>query len=238
MEVNEMWKFFNDLIRYYPKYHGNEKVKVERFQRMLRDDIREVISPFKCTSLDDLLSRARVREANLLRKKSKEDKEIKRKLEFGDRDAKNHKQDHKRRSDVTQIKTPCKKCHKTHLGVCRADLLGCYKCGALNHMNNDFKKSMILCYNYNQVGHKSNECPNPKVIEAKPLKSIKEEKVENVKVSNPKAHVYVMAAKEDKLVHDVVTGFDYFYFHTRCMLYDWVQGLVVSYELANSIPNK
>nr|GEZ23329.1 putative reverse transcriptase domain-containing protein [Tanacetum cinerariifolium] len=78
--VNEMWKKFNDLIRYCPEYHGNEKLKVERFQRMLRDDIREVISPFKCTTLDDLQSRARVREADLLRKKNKEAKETKRKL--------------------------------------------------------------------------------------------------------------------------------------------------------------
>ncbi|GJV30404.1 zinc finger, CCHC-type, retrotransposon gag domain protein [Tanacetum coccineum] len=57
--VNELWKNFNDLIPYCPEYHGNEKLKVERFQRMLRVNIREVISPFKCTTLDDLLSRAR-----------------------------------------------------------------------------------------------------------------------------------------------------------------------------------
>ncbi|GKA35836.1 zinc finger, CCHC-type, retrotransposon gag domain protein [Tanacetum coccineum] len=122
--INEMWKKFNDLIRYCPEYHRNEKLKVERFQRMLHDDIREVISPFKCTTLDDLLSRARVREANLLRKKSKEAKKTKRKLKFGDRDAK------------------------------------------------------------------------------KP----KKEKVEKAEVLNPKSRVYVMAAEEDKLVHDVVTG--------------------------------
>ncbi|GKA57099.1 putative reverse transcriptase domain-containing protein, partial [Tanacetum coccineum] len=67
--VNKIWKKFNDLIRYCPEYHGNEKLKVKRFQRMLRDDIRKVISPFKCTTLDDLLSRARVREADLLRKR-------------------------------------------------------------------------------------------------------------------------------------------------------------------------
>ncbi|GJU74131.1 hypothetical protein Tco_1265536 [Tanacetum coccineum] len=86
-------RIINDLIRYCPEYHGNEKLKVERFQRMLRDDIHEVISPFKCTTLDDLLSRARVREADLLRKKNKEAKEIKRKLDFVDRDAKKPKQD-------------------------------------------------------------------------------------------------------------------------------------------------
>ncbi|GJW93918.1 zinc finger, CCHC-type, retrotransposon gag domain protein [Tanacetum coccineum] len=39
--VNELWKKFNDLICYCPEYHRNEKLKVERFQRMLRDDIRE-----------------------------------------------------------------------------------------------------------------------------------------------------------------------------------------------------
>nr|GEY71436.1 zinc finger, CCHC-type, retrotransposon Gag domain protein [Tanacetum cinerariifolium] len=58
--TNEIWKKFNDLICYCAEYHGNEKLKVERFQRMLRDDIRKVISLFKCTTLDDLLSRDRV----------------------------------------------------------------------------------------------------------------------------------------------------------------------------------
>nr|GEX77838.1 hypothetical protein [Tanacetum cinerariifolium] len=77
----------------------------------------------------------------------------------------------------------------------------CYKCGALNHMSKDCKKPMILCYNCNQLGNKSNEFPNLKVIEAKPLKSIKKEKVEKVGVSNPKARVYMMATEEDKVVH-------------------------------------
>nr|GEU81829.1 hypothetical protein [Tanacetum cinerariifolium] len=61
---------FNDLIRYCSEYHENEKLKVKRFQIMLRDAIREVISPFKCTNLDDLLSRARMRGTNLLRRKN------------------------------------------------------------------------------------------------------------------------------------------------------------------------
>nr|GEX27601.1 reverse transcriptase domain-containing protein [Tanacetum cinerariifolium] len=107
-----------------------------------------VISPFKCTTLEDLLSRAWVREADLQRKKSKEVKETKRKHKFGDQDIKKPKHDH---------------------------------------------------------GHKSNEYLSPKAIEAKPLKSIKEEKVGKARVPNPNARVYVMAADEDKLVHDVVT---------------------------------
>ncbi|GJR49741.1 putative reverse transcriptase domain-containing protein [Tanacetum coccineum] len=86
--VNKTWRKFNDLIRYCPEYHGNKKLKVKRFQRMLGDDIQEVISPFKCTTLDDLLSMAQVRETDLQRKRNKEAKETKRKIEFGDRDTK------------------------------------------------------------------------------------------------------------------------------------------------------
>nr|GEY97220.1 hypothetical protein [Tanacetum cinerariifolium] len=122
--VNEMWRNFNDLIRYCPEYHGNEKLKVERFQRMLPDDICEVISPFKCTTLDDILSRARVREADLLRKRNKEAKETKRKIKFGDHDSKKPKHDQGRKSGGTQIKTPCKKCHKTHLGEEKVEKAG------------------------------------------------------------------------------------------------------------------
>ncbi|GKC17790.1 putative reverse transcriptase domain-containing protein [Tanacetum coccineum] len=145
---------------------------------------------------------------DLLRKKNKEAKETKMKLKFGDRVTKKPTHYHGRRGGGTQTKTPCKKCHKTHLGECRANLSGCYKCGALNHMSKDCKKPMILCYNCNQLGYKSNKCPNPKEIEAKHLKSIKEEKVEKAGVPNLKACVYVMAAEEDKLVHDVVTCTD------------------------------
>nr|GEY70768.1 hypothetical protein [Tanacetum cinerariifolium] len=172
--VNKMWKKFNDLICYCLEYHGNEKLKVKKFQRMLRDDIREVISPFKCTTLEDLLSRGRLRELDLLRKKNKE---TKRKLDFVNRDAKKPKQDQSRRSGGTQVKTPCKKCHKTHLGVCRANL----------------------------PGHNSNDCLNTKAIEAKPLKSIKEEKVEKTGIPTPTARAYMMATEEDKVVRDVVT---------------------------------
>ncbi|GKE75094.1 hypothetical protein Tco_1537135, partial [Tanacetum coccineum] len=93
------WKEFKEMFttEYAPveevdKIRGEfqRKLKVERFQRMLRDDIREVISPFKCTTLEDLLSRGRLREADLLRKKNKE---TKRKLDFVDQDAKKPKQD-------------------------------------------------------------------------------------------------------------------------------------------------
>nr|GEY39010.1 zinc finger, CCHC-type, retrotransposon Gag domain protein [Tanacetum cinerariifolium] len=146
---------------------------------MLQVNIREVISPFKCTTLDDLLSRARVRYMNLLRKKYKEAKETKRKIKFGDHDAKKPKHNQGRKSY--------------------------YKSGALNHMSKDCKKLIVLCYNFNQLWHNSNECLNLKPIEAKPLKSIKESKVEKAGIPNPTARVYMMATEEDKVVHDFIT---------------------------------
>ncbi|GJV26821.1 putative nucleotidyltransferase, ribonuclease H [Tanacetum coccineum] len=39
--VNELWKKFNDMIPYCPEYIGNEKLKVDRFQRMPKDEVCE-----------------------------------------------------------------------------------------------------------------------------------------------------------------------------------------------------
>ncbi|GKE58021.1 hypothetical protein Tco_1497206, partial [Tanacetum coccineum] len=46
---------------------------------MLKDEIREVNSPFKNTTLEDLLGRAQIRETDLIRKKNNEKKDLKRK---------------------------------------------------------------------------------------------------------------------------------------------------------------
>ncbi|GJY81295.1 hypothetical protein Tco_0494046 [Tanacetum coccineum] len=49
-------------------------------------------------------------------------------------------------------------------------------------------------------------CVEPKAIEAKPLKSIKEEKVEKTGIPTPTARAYMIATEEDKVVCDVVIG--------------------------------
>nr|GEW24338.1 hypothetical protein [Tanacetum cinerariifolium] len=195
------------------------------------------LSNIKGTTLDDLLCRARVREADLLRKKNKEAKKTKRKLDFIDWDGKKPKQDQSRRSGGTQIKTPCKKCHKTHLGVCRPNLLGCYKCGALNHTSKDCKKPMILCYNCNQLRHNSNECPNLKVIEAKPLKSIKKEKVEKTGIPTLTARAYMMATEEDNVVRGVITCIILVNSLPTRVLYDSSASVFfVSFEFSKNLP--
>ncbi|GJU07345.1 putative reverse transcriptase domain-containing protein [Tanacetum coccineum] len=242
-KVNFTSNFLRDSAKMWweGKYHGNEKLKVERFQRMLRDDIREVISPFKCTTLDDLLSRARVREADLLRKKNMEVKENKRNLEFGDRDVKKPKHDQSRRSGGAPIKTPCTKCHKTHLGVCRANLPG-HKSNVLGFKPITLSTAKGRVYTVKFSLDQQNECLNPKAIEAKPLKSIKEEKVEKAGVSNPKARVYMMATEEDKVVHDVVTCIILVNSIPVRVLYDSGASVsFVSYEFSKNLstpPNK
>ncbi|GJY08436.1 putative nucleotidyltransferase, ribonuclease H [Tanacetum coccineum] len=153
-----------------------EKNKVNFASNFLRDSAKmwwegkEVISPFKCTTLDDLLSRARVREADLLRKR------------------------------IRRLRRP-----RESLNL---------EIETLRSLNTIIAEEVVELKSKHHVKsvtklileHKSNECPNPKVIEAKPLKSIKEENVEKAEVPNPKAHAYMMVAKEDKLVHDVVTS--------------------------------
>ena len=201
--VNELWRTFNDMVPYCPEYLGNEKLKVDKFQRMLKDDIRDVISPFKCTTLEDLLSRARVREADLLRRKEKEAREPKRKLEFGSRDGKRTKFDHDKKGVGNKVKVACSKCGKFHLGECKRNTPGCYKCGALDHQSKDCTKPMIVCYGCNEVGHRLRECPKSKVIEAKPLRTVKNEKVE---IPKPTARVYQMSVEEAKSGSDVITG--------------------------------
>nr|GEX71848.1 zinc finger, CCHC-type, retrotransposon Gag domain protein [Tanacetum cinerariifolium] len=175
--------------------------------KMLRDGIREVIFPFKCTTLDDLLSRDRVREANFQKKKNKEAKETKRKIKFR----------------IKMLRS---------LSMIRVEEV--VEPNPRHHV-----KSVI---NLNLKRHKSNECPNPKAIEAKPLKSIKEEKVENAGVLNPKDYVYVKAVEEDKLVHDVVTGIILVNYILARVLYDSGASVsFVSYEFSKNLstpPNK
>nr|GEW01489.1 hypothetical protein [Tanacetum cinerariifolium] len=113
-KVNFASNFLRDSAKICGKEEFVKRLKVEKFKRILRDDIRKVISPFKCATLEDLLSRARLRETDLLRKKNKENK---RRFDLVDRDAKKPKQDQGQRSGGNQVKTPCKKCHKTHLEV-------------------------------------------------------------------------------------------------------------------------
>nr|GEW71528.1 putative reverse transcriptase domain-containing protein [Tanacetum cinerariifolium] len=240
------WKEFKELFNAeFTPAEEIDRIR-EEFQTLTQTDetVNETWKKFNdlIHYCPNLLSRARVREADLLRKNNKEAKETKRKIEFGDRDVKNPKHNQGRKSRGFQIKTPCKKCHKTHLRVCRANLSGCYNCGALNHMSKDCKKPMILCYNCNQLGHKSNECPNPKAIEAKPLKSMKEEKLEKAGIPNPTARVYMMATEEDKVKPDVVTGTILINSKPARVLYDsGVSVSFVSYEFSKNLsipPNK
>ncbi|GJR50203.1 putative reverse transcriptase domain-containing protein [Tanacetum coccineum] len=162
----QVGKAIKNVMPYYISQTTNNlkeviKTKLEEFRKGgIMNDYRNDMITYRDFTACDVPNRARVREVDLLRKKNKEAKETKRKIEFGDRDAKKHKHDQGRKSEGTQIKTPW---------------------------------------------YKSNECPNPKAIEAKPLKSVKEEKVEKAGIPNPTDRVYMMAMKENKVKLDVVT---------------------------------
>ncbi|GJT44944.1 putative reverse transcriptase domain-containing protein [Tanacetum coccineum] len=173
--VNELWKKFNDMVSYCPEYLGNEKLKVDKFQRMLKDEIRE---------------------------KNNEKKDLKRKQDKSASFGKRARFDQVKTRNVGRIVPWCNRCGKNHVGKCRSGMKGCFKCGDPNHKSNTCTKPVIVCYECNEMGHKLNECPKAKVIEATQIKSIKEEKVEAPKA---KARAYPMTAEEAKLLPDVVT---------------------------------
>nr|GEY27841.1 reverse transcriptase domain-containing protein [Tanacetum cinerariifolium] len=187
-----------------------EKKKVNFASNFLRDSAKMWWDGKVCKK-DDLLSRDRVREADLQRKKNKEAKEIKRKLEFEIRML--------RSLSMIKVKEVVEPDPRHHV-------------------------KSVINLNLESVGHtcQSNECPNPKAIEANPLKSNNEEKVEKAGVPNPKDHVYVKAAEEDKLVHNVVTSTILVNYILAHVLYDSGTSVsFVSYKFSknqSTLPNK
>nr|GEV35210.1 putative reverse transcriptase domain-containing protein [Tanacetum cinerariifolium] len=171
--VNELWKKFNDMVLYFLEYH------------------------------EDISGRARIKEADLTRKKKNEKKELKRKQEYIDVGSKKARFNHGKKSSGRQVKSPCNKFHKLHYGEYRLNMKGSYKCGDPNHMSRNCRKLMVVCYGRNEIGHKLSECPKAKAIEAKPLRAIKEEKTE---VPKAKARTYLMIVEEAQLKPDVVIG--------------------------------
>ncbi|PWA68215.1 zinc finger, CCHC-type, Retrotransposon gag domain protein [Artemisia annua] len=200
--VNELWEKFCDMVQYCPKYRDNEKLKVDKFQRMLKDEIRTIVSPFKCSTMDDLLSRARTREADLDRMKGKEKKELKRKQEQPTPFGKRGKFDFTRRDNMGKLPPRCNRCGKNHKEECKSGMKGCFKCGDPNHISKNCTKPLVMCYGCNEEGHKLSECPKVNPRQAKPSNLVKEEKVV---VSKPKARVYQIGVEEAKSGSNVIT---------------------------------
>nr|GEX55200.1 hypothetical protein [Tanacetum cinerariifolium] len=70
----------------------------------------------KCITLDDLLGRARIREADLMLKKNNKKKELNREQEHRDVGTKRARFDHDKKGGGSQVKSPCSKFHKLHYG--------------------------------------------------------------------------------------------------------------------------
>ncbi|PWA58924.1 zinc finger, CCHC-type, Retrotransposon gag domain protein [Artemisia annua] len=200
--VNELWEKFCDMVQYCPEYRDNEKLKVDKFQRMLKDEIRTIVSPFKCTTMEDLLSRARILEADLDGMKGKEKKELKRKQEQPKPFGKRGKFDFTRRDNTGKLPPRFNRCGKNHMGECKSGMKGCFKCGDPSHISKNCTKPLVICYRCNEEGHKLSECPKVYPRQAKPSNLVKEEKAV---VPKPKARIYQMGVEEANLDSDFIT---------------------------------
>lgn len=100
--------------------------------RILRDDIREFVSPSSCKTLDDMIARYRERDFELELRLTRKPVSIQlaegltKKPKTFYSQARGHQGGH------------CRKCGKPHDGACRSGGLGSYKCREIGQISNDW----------------------------------------------------------------------------------------------------
>ncbi|XP_052627606.1 uncharacterized protein LOC128134171 [Lactuca sativa] len=63
-------------------------------------------------------------------------------------------------SKVQQGRGRCAKYGRFHSGACRtAGMSGIYSCGQQGHLSKDCPKKGLICFQFNQTGHKKADCP-------------------------------------------------------------------------------
>ncbi|XP_052620961.1 uncharacterized protein LOC111893627 [Lactuca sativa] len=94
--------------------------------------------------------------------------------------------------------TFCKKCHSSHGGPCSNSTTRCKRCGKIGHRLEDCKSAEPICYNCRQMGHISNQCPNPRVQTGSGGKKDDAPKI--------KARAFNMTAAEARQHDEVIFG--------------------------------
>ncbi|XP_052203113.1 uncharacterized protein LOC127808581 [Diospyros lotus] len=149
-----VWEAFND--KYFPLNWRQEKSW--EFANLKQIEEMPALSTWSIESYEEALSKALTTERNLLQVKQIRSGETK-------RDSKQ-----KSRNKNPQGSKQCFKCKKSHSRrKCLAGTSICYSCGKQGHNIRDFRKrketppvkdlSKVVCFQCNQPGHYSSNCP-------------------------------------------------------------------------------
>ena len=159
--VAEITSKFRERALLVPQYAGDEDMRRTRYHDMLRADIQEHVSFSACPTLDSMNARAREREIDLEHVR-------KRKVEEGQTTGASGKKPKGSDGRPKGQSGPgrYRKCGMPHEGACRLGSSGYYKCRNTGHFSRDctapapvIQKSKLLCFHYNQKGHKTANCP-------------------------------------------------------------------------------
>ncbi|XP_052171608.1 uncharacterized protein LOC127787583 [Diospyros lotus] len=136
---------FSRLIRYMPIYEGDERIKAQKFLGGLNLRLQRALSSISTQSYTKVELQAFTTEANLSRIEA---------IQGESQQGSGHKAGKKLDLQRSKFKpgTPCTRCQKKHLGrSCRLGMKGCYNCGEEGHLNQNFPKRRITCFNCQQT---------------------------------------------------------------------------------------
>ncbi|XP_057954884.1 uncharacterized protein LOC131148935 [Malania oleifera] len=191
---------------------SDEPKKARMFERRLRQVIRAQVATLLVQSFTELVDRAMVEEASM-QEEEREANQKKRLLSHGSQFSSSQstwKQPSNfigqrqelgsRASQGSSLSATCPRCHKNHLGECRAGTAVCYRCGVARHQVQDCRATLKYPPQLQQYG-RGNQTPRG-----------------GHQGNTTQARVYSMMSADTEHAGDVVTSIIYMLSHKVVML--------------------
>lgn len=202
--VNEITTLSYEKLLYCPSYMNDEDLQMHRYSQVLRENIREVVSSGRHSTLEQMVEAARKREMFL---ESKAKKRASDQAAAGA--AKKFKSGGNTKPNERKDAVRCPKCGKGHTGECRMGTKTCYRCGKSGHLGRDCQTHVSVCFKCGQPGHRMANCTNTGNNDTKPswqnaLKIYDGGKKNEV--PRAKGRAYQMTVEEAKAEPRVIEG--------------------------------